>query len=211
MRKVILMAMAICLTVCAAYAAKPEQVAAKYAKKQAKVFAKDKWKVDGIFTLEEVFYNYRMALLKEGNYPLTGIVGGQNSCKTINQAKQWATTNAAISYSKEAGQMMRGRVTNEIAAGAGTDAQSLDNMYEGYESLVQKEIRGELKMSFGLYRETKSGIEYQAFYVINEDAASKARIRAMENMMKESEFARQHAEQISKFVQEGFQNALPEE
>lgn len=208
-----MLAIAMVVAFSAAYAAKPnpEKTAQKYAKKQAKQFAAEKWRVDGIFTLEEVFYKYRMELNEEGNYPLTGVVSGTTTTKTINQAKQWATTNAAITYAKEAGMMLRGRVTSEIAAAAGEDGQSLDNLYEGYEALVQKEIKGDLKMSFGLYRETKNGIEYTAYYVVNEDKASKARMRAMENMMKESEFARKHAEQIANFVQQGFQQPMPDE
>jgi len=207
MKKIIMILLAMCVSFGAINAAKQEKTAQKYAKQQAKEYAKQGWRVDGIFTLEEVFYSYRVKLLEPGNSPLTGIVSGETTTKTINQAKQWAATNAAITYSKEAGQMMRGRITSEIAADAGSEGQSLDNLYEGYESLVQKEIKGELHMSFGIFRETKKGIEYQAFYIVNENEASKARMRAMENMMKESEFARKHAEQISKFVQEGFQNA----
>lgn len=211
MKKILMVAMALIVAFGSVNAANPEKVAQKYAKKQAKQFAKEGWRVDGIFTLEEVFYSYRKALMEEGNYQLTGVVSGNTSTKTINQAKQWAATNAAITYAKEAGMSMKGRIVSSVHAAAGDEAASDDSFFEAYEALVQKEIKGELKMSFGLYRETKNGIEYTAYYVVNEDKASKARMRALENLKKENDFARQHAEDLSKFVQEGFQQAMPME
>ncbi len=181
-----------------------EKTAWKFAKKQAAELTKQGWKVDGSLTMEEAFFNHRMKLQSGDNVDeIVGNVQGAMATKTLNQAQQWGSTNACISYSKQAGMLLRGRITSEIAAGV--DAASLDNLYEGYEALVQKHIQGELKRSFGIYRETKDGrIEYKSYYIVDEDSASKARMRAMENMIKESEFARKHAEDISKFVQEGF-------
>ncbi len=40
---------------------------------------------------------------------------------------------------------------------------------------------------------------------MSESAASKARMRALENSMRESEMARAHAEKISGFVQKAFE------
>ena len=78
--------------------------------------------------------------------------------------------------------------------------------------LVEKEIKGEMKESFSVIRENgkdkKSGApvyEMQTFYLIDEDAASEARIRAFENAMRESAAAQKHAEMVSKFIQEGFE------
>jgi hypothetical protein len=46
----------------------------------------------------------------------------------------------------------------------------------------------------------------QTYFVVNEDAATKARIRAYENALKESEAAQKYAEKVSQFVREGFKN-----
>lgn len=176
----------------------------KRSKKQAKELAKEGWKVDGTRTLEESLYYFHLEEQKDpNNQGYTERIQGTTSAKTINQAKQWAHNNAAISYAKRAGQFLRGRITAEISAGI--ENPSLDNFYEAYESLVQKLIQNELHMYFGLYREkSDKTIEYQAWYIINEEQASKARIRAMENLQKESEFAREHAKALADFVHEGF-------
>ena len=195
------------VTVCAAPPKNDDASTWKRSKKQAKELRREGWKVDGTRTIEESLYYFHMEEQKDpNNQGYTERIQGTTSAKTINQAKQWAHNNAAISYAKRAGQFLRGRVNAEISAGV--DAPSLDNFYEAYESLVQKLIQNELGMRFGLYREkSDKSIEYQAWYIINEDQASKARIRAMENMQKESEFAREHAKELSDFVREGFKLA----
>lgn len=175
------------------------------AKKKAKELASDGWKVDGSRTLEELLFRHYQKLSNEENQELIGNVIGNTSVKTLNQGQQWAATNASISYAKQAKQMVAGRITAEVGAGA-EQSPSVDGFYEGYESRVAKEISGELKKSFSLYKEKKDGgIDYKAFYIVNEEAASNARIRAMELSMKESDFARQNAEKISEFVRKGFQ------
>lgn len=176
----------------------------KSAKKMAKAFTKEGWKVDGSRSLEEMIYNHYQKLADENNQELIANVVGNTTVTTMNQGQQWASINAATSYAKQAKMMVVGRITNET--GAGIDgAPSVDSFYEGYESQVVNEIRGELKKSFGIYREKNTGnIDYRAFYLINEAAAAQARLRAMERAMVESEFARANADRISAFVREGF-------
>lgn len=175
----------------------------KNAQKQAKAWTKEGWKVDGSATMEEALFNHKKKL-DENTQEILGNVQGAMSTKTVNQAKQWSTSNACILYAQQAGMKLRGRIVSGISAGV--DAPSLDNFVSGYEALVQKNIQGELTRSFGIFREKKDGtIEYISYYTLNEDAASKARMRAMENMLKESEMARKHAEEISNFVREGFE------
>ena len=90
-------------------------------------------------------------------------------------------------------------------AGGLKDNPNLDNFYAAYENLVSKEISGELTPSISIYRENKRGnIEYRIYYLVNEDKALESRIRAMKNALVESEVARMNAEQISKFIKEGF-------
>lgn len=72
--------------------------------------------------------------------------------------------------------------------------------------LVEKEIKGEMEESFALVRERPNGTyEVEVFYVVSENRAAKARMRALENALKESEAAQKYADKLSQFVQEGFQ------
>lgn len=80
-----------------------------------------------------------------------------------------------------------------------------DHFYAAYESLVQKEINGELQESFSVIKENKDGtFEMQTFFIVSESAATRARIRAYENAAKESAAAQKYAQKVSEFVREGF-------
>ena len=206
MKKLLLLVMAL-FVASVAVVAQPktsEKALWKQAKKQAKTMAKEGWKVDGSQPMENCLYNHLFKLSDPNYQEVVATVSGSTTVKTVNQGKQWARNMANQSYAKDASTVVKGRITGE--SGAGIDgAPSVDNFYEAYEALVYKSIQGELKMSFGVYRETKEGtIEYIGYYTVNEEEASKARIKAMQNAMKESEFARKHAEEIGKFVQAGF-------
>lgn len=176
----------------------------KTAKKTAKELSSEGWKVDGSMPMQNLLYEHYKKLLDENNQEIIGNVVGNTSVQTLNQGQQWANTMVCVSYAKQAGQTMRGRIAAEVGAGV-NGGPSADSFYEAYESKVEKEIQGELKRSFSLYREKKEGgIDYRAYYVVNEENAHKARLRAMEMAMEESEFARANAEKISEFVQEAF-------
>lgn len=177
----------------------------KMAKKEAKILKKEGWKVDGSMPLENLLFNHYKKLNDTNNQELIGNVMGNTSVQTLNQGQQWASSIVCVSYAKQAGQTIKGRLASEVGAGV-AGGPSADSFYEGYESKVEKEIKGELKRSFSLYREMEGGrIDYKAYYTINEDEAHKARLRAMQMAMEESEFARANAERISKFVREAFE------
>ena len=46
--------------------------------------------------------------------------------------------------------------------------------------------------------------EIRTYFIVSEVAASRARMRALEEAMKASEAAQRHAEKISEFVKQGF-------
>ena len=93
-------------------------------------------------------------------------------------------------------------------ASNGDDTSSeVDHFYVAYETLVEKEIKGELVESFSIYKTLGNGEKtMQTYFIVNEDAATKARIRAYENALKESETAQKYADKVSLFVREGFKN-----
>ena len=62
-----------------------------------------------------------------------------------------------------------------------------------------------LLLIFAFFKQ-KTAYEMQSFFIVNNEAATKARIRAFELAAKESAAAKMNAEQISKFIKEGFNN-----
>jgi len=207
MRKFLLLFMAFCLMAPVAVQADNSKTLNKELnkeyKKKVKAFKKEKWTVIGSRTLEVSLLKHYQVLNDMDNDAREII--GMSTNKTKNNSYQAAQNNAIINYATNAGSSLKGRaITDLFADGANPDAE-FDHFFSAYERLVEKEIRGELQESFSLVRRTPEGLyETQVFYVVSEDKAAKARMRALENALKESEAAQKYADKLSDFVKEGF-------
>ena len=120
--------------------------------------------------------------------------------------------NAAINeYARQAQSFVEGRVVSDLFNNASEDVpEEFDKFYAAYQSMVVKEINGELKASFSLIRskgqqDGKEVSEMQTYFIINEKEAAKARMTAMQNAFKESEMAQEYATKVAGFVREGFE------
>lgn len=180
-------------------------------KLKKKEFSKGGWQIYGTSRSIDValLKHYEKLNEKENAYEIVGVA---TAFKSKNIGKQVALNNACNLYARQAGSHVKGRVVSDMANNADDVSAEFDHFYAAYETLVEKEIRGEMVESFSIIRETgkekKSGAviyEMQTYYVIDEDAASAARIRAFEQAMRESEAAQKHAELVSKFINEGFE------
>jgi hypothetical protein len=131
------------------------------------------------------------------------IVGVASKFKSKNIGHQMAINNACMTYAQQAGSQLKGRIVSDMN-GNGTDAEGeFEKIYAAYERLVEKEIKGEMKESFSVIRDNGDGtFEMQSFFIIDENAASAARIRAVENAAKETAVAQQYAKKVSDFVRE---------
>lgn len=184
-----------------------EKARNKECKAKIKEYKKEKWQLLASTHTMEVqlleHYN-RLAQLGEDGHVVAGIA---SRVKSKNIGKQMSANNACITYANEAGSSLKGRVVSDMHAN-GVDASSeFDNFYGAYERLLQNEIKGEMQESYSIYRENGDGTyEVQTYYIVSQSAASRARIRAMEDALKESEAAQKHADKIAKFVREGFEN-----
>lgn len=145
----------------------------------------------------------KLESLGDNAYEVVGICARY---KSDNVGHQAAINNACNTYARNAGSHVKGRVVSDMASNGDDTSSEFDHFYGAYESLVQKEIRGEMQESYAVYKNLGNGEKtMQVFFIINEDAASKARMRAFENAMKESAAAQKYAEKVSNFVKEGFE------
>ena len=103
-----------------------------------------------------------------------------------------------------------GRIDSDMASD-GLDVKSeFDHFYAAYERTVEKEIQGELQEKFSIIRQIDKEkgdpiYEMQTYFLVDEEAASRARIRAYEQALKESEAAQKMANKIGDFVKAGFE------
>lgn len=173
-------------------------------KMKMKEFKKDGWKLYGSSrSLDVVLLKHYEKLNQEGeeNYE---VVGTCSKFKSKNVGHQTSINNACNIYARQAGSQVKGRIVSDLAGSDDVEAE-FDHFYAAYETLVEKEIKGEMQESFSVIRENSDGnYEMQTFFVVNESAASRARVRAMENAAKESAAAQKYAQKVSEFVREGF-------
>lgn len=210
MKKIILLMLAFCLAMPMTYAASRNKELEKALKKEYKEKKKDLkkegWKLFGSSRSLDVallsHYDKLQALSDDGRE----VVGVATNVKSKNVGHQMAINSACITYAQQAGSSVKGRVVSDMKGDGVNGEGELDNFYAAYERLVATEIRGEMEESFSIMREMSPGIyEFQTFFIISESAASKARVRALENALKESEAAQKHADAIANFVRAGFE------
>lgn len=213
MKKIMMLLVAVCMML-GASAAEPltkqqQKQIQKETKAKLKEYKKENWKIFGSSRTLEGALTTHLTKLTEMGDDASEVVGAASNFKSKNIGHQQAVNNACVNYSNEAGSTLKGRVVSDMAANGSDEsaAEEFDHFYGAYERLVEKEIKNEMKESFSIIRELGNGVfEMQTFFIVNESAASKARVRAMENALKESEAAQRHASTISDFVRKGFEN-----
>ncbi len=209
MKKIIMLILAVILMVPAVEAENKQLQKAlkKEYKAKIKEYKKEKWKLFGSSRTLEVALLQHYDQLNGLGEDAREIVGIASRFKSKNVGHQQAINNACITYAQQAGSHLKGRVVSDIAANGDDTSAEFDHFYAAYERLVEKEIKGEMTESYSIIRciDPKTGeYEMQTYFIVNESAATRARIRAMENALKESEAAQRYAQKVSDFVKEGF-------
>lgn len=174
-------------------------------KAKLKEFKKNGWTLYGSSRSIEVALLSHYDKLDQLGPKGAELMGEASRFKSKNVGKQQAVNNACVTYASEAGRHLKGRIVSDLAANADDIDVEFDKFYAAYESLVEKDIQGELQESFTLIKDHHDGtFSMQVYFIVDEDAACAARIRAMENAARESEAAQRYAKQVSDFVREGF-------
>ena len=174
-------------------------------KAKMKEFKAEGWKLFASSRSLDVALLRHYEQLNEAGDKAYEVVGTAAKFKSNNVGHQVAINNACNIYSRQAGSHIKGRIVSDLANDGVDPSSEFDHFYAAYEALVEKEIKGEMKESFSVIRENKDGsYEMQSFFIVNEDAATQARIRAFENAAKESAAAQKYALKVADFVREGF-------
>ena len=182
-----------------------EKARKKEYKQKKKEFEKNGWKIFGSTrSIDVALLKHYEALDKAGEsaYELPGVA---SSFKSKNVGKQMALNSACAYYASMAGSKLQGRVVSDLAGDGEYSAEEFDKFYAAYKRSVEREIQGELKESFSVIREKADGTyEMQSFFIVDEDAASRARQRAFENSRLESIAAQKYASAVSNYINESF-------
>lgn len=197
--------MALCLIAPASYAelSKKElkQVQSE-SKKRAKQLEKDGYAIMGTTTLETALIKHN-TLVAEGATPQMGY----GRSKSKNTGRQMCLSSAMNEYVSREMSQIKGRTVND-AFGNEVDTandEEFARFYSAFERLSQGEIQGELQESFTVIKTLPDGsYDFQMYLTVDEDRASKARMRAMRNAAVESGLSEGYAKQLSDFINQGF-------
>ncbi|MDR1347957.1 MAG: hypothetical protein LBJ63_05950 [Prevotellaceae bacterium] len=218
MKKEILKIAVMALISALMFIAVPETASAQFSKKQEKKLVKENekmyknkikeyqkegWKLaGGSRTLEVALLAHYKKLTDVKNKEFIGDV---SQCKSINVCRQAALNNAQNRYASLASGNIKGRVESLFRADANMPETEIDKVIGAYEKSVQADISGSLVESYSIVKENGNGTKsFQTIFIINEEEAASARMRAMERSLKETKISIMEAEEISKFVNEGF-------
>ncbi len=143
------------------------QLLAKQLKKQyknkLKELKKETWQIYGSSRTLEVALLSHYDKLAKGGEDAHEIIGTATKFKSKNIGHQTAINNACNIYARQAGSHVKGRVVSDMGANSDSIVNEFDHFYGAYQSLVEKEIKGEMQESFSLIRPYKDGsFEMQA-------------------------------------------------
>jgi len=175
-------------------------------KVKMKEYAKGGWKVFGTsHTLDVALLAHYDKLSQEGVTEVMGTAMSSNK----NIGKDKILMSACVTYAQKIGSNIKGRIVEDMGSIVSTEELAeFEHFYEAYENSVQAEIKGELRNSYSVYRpitiQGKEAFEFQTYYIVDENEASRARIRAFQNAARESAVAQKYAGQISEFINEAF-------
>ena len=211
MKRIIYLVLAVVLAVPfeAANAQNLSKAIKKEYKAKMKQLKKEKWELYGSSrTLEVTLGKFYEELDSKEN--VREIMGNAAKFKSKTVGHQSAINDACRTYAQQCGSIVKGRIDSDLASDGEDVNSEFDHFYAAYERLVEKEIQGELQEKFSLIRQIDKEkgepvYEMQTYFLVDEEAASKARIRAYEQAVKESEAAQKMATKIGDFVKAGFE------
>lgn len=188
------------------YAKKKAKEQKKEYKTKMKRYAKEGWQIfSSSHTLEVALLTHYEK--KEQGDVVELSSNAVSSSKNIGKDK--LIMSACASYAQLISSNLKGRIVEDWGSRlTTTETEEFEQFYAAFENNVKSEIRGELRPSYIVFRPTtingKQVYEFEAYYLIDEAAASRARIRAFENAAKESAIAQKYAEQVSDFIKNGY-------
>ena len=202
MKKIIMFLMAaFMLSVVPATAQELSKSEKKAMKAKLKEFKKEGWKIFGsTSTIDLALEKHMLKLQSEDAIEVPGIA---SSFKSKNVGKQMALNSAMTYYASTMDSEIKGKVVSDMQGDGEFSETEFEKFYAAFKRSVQTTIKDELKESFSIIRDKGNGTyEMQSFYIVDKKAASKARMRAIEQAAKESVAAQIYAKGIEKYLNE---------
>ena len=202
MKKIIMFLMAaFMLSVIPATAQELSKSEKKSMKDKVKEYKKQGWQIFGSTNTIDLALEKHM--IKMQSEDAIEVPGTASSFKSKNVGKQMALNSAMTYYASMMDSEIKGKVVSDMQGDGEFSETEFEKFYAAFKRSVQTTIKDELKESFSIIRDKGNGTyEMQSFYIVDKKAASKARMRAIEQAAKESVAAQIYAKGIEKYLNE---------
>ena len=202
MKKIIMFLMAaFMLSVVPATAQELSKSEKKSMKAKVKEYKKQGWQIFGSTNTIDLALEKHM--IKMQSEDAIEVPGTASSFKSKNVGKQMALNSAMTYYASMMDSEIKGKVVSDMQGDGEFSETEFEKFYAAFKRSVQTTIKDELKESFSIIRDKGNGtFEMQSFYIVDKKAASKARMRAIEQAAKESVAAQIYAKGIEKYLNE---------
>ena len=202
MKKIIMFLMAaFMLSVIPATAQELSKSEKKSMKAKVKEYKKQGWQIFGSTNTIDLALEKHM--IKMQSEDAIEVPGTASSFKSKNVGKQMALNSAMTYYASMMDSEIKGKVVSDMQGDGEFSETEFEKFYAAFKRSVQTTIKDELKESFSIIRDKGNGTyEMQSFYIVDKKAASKARMRAIEQAAKESVAAQIYAKGIEKYLNE---------
>lgn len=140
--------------------------AEKEAKRRAKELKKQKFQQAGAMSLETLL---KQTLLKTKEFGGKCVIKEINvtNAKTLSLAEKRLLTNAQAEYAKEVEAIIKGKTTTNDNQ---SDEEGVEFMNEASETVFKKELKGDVKLAFYVYKENNNGSFWvKGYCLIDED------------------------------------------
>ena len=202
LKKIIMFLMAaFMLSVIPATAQELSKSEKKSMKAKVKEYKKQGWQIFGSTNTIDLALEKHM--IKMQSEDAIEVPGTASSFKSKNVGKQMALNSAMTYYASMMDSEIKGKVVSDMQGDGEFSETEFEKFYAAFKRSVQTTIKDELKESFSIIRDKGNGTyEMQSFYIVDKKAASKARMRAIEQAAKESVAAQIYAKGIEKYLNE---------
>ena len=149
--------------------------------------------------------NHYQALEKEGVSEVSGFA--RTSSPNIAQGE--LSISASRAYAQMSSGTIREAITGDASSNISEDQlKEFEHFYDSYEQKLEAEIKGKLKPSYTIRRQTTIGgkktYEWVRNYILDEESAHRACLRALEQAAQETALAQMTAEQIHEYLEKTF-------
>lgn len=167
----------------------------KEAKKLAKQYKKEGWKMEQAGLMENVIADFLYQTRAEG---LKQRVGSSEAKKTRSMCRKQIEIDVPNAYAKEQSQIIKGKIINEDRS---KDGYETEDFIADYETRLAMEIAGDLRVGYTLYKKNPDGTyDMMSYFLVDPDTAHAAKLRAAKHAAQLHKLDREWMDSISKTI-----------